>query len=101
MLVLQVNIVIKKEFISDFINATVENASHSIHEKGIARFDFFQSQEDPARFILIGAYRDADAPAKHKETDHYKKWKSIAEGMMAEPRFSVKFSNLFPKDQEY
>jgi (4S)-4-hydroxy-5-phosphonooxypentane-2,3-dione isomerase len=101
MLVLEVNIKVKKEFIPDFIKATVENASHSVHEKGIARFDFFQNNEDPTKFILIEAYKDADGPAKHKETDHYKKWKSIAEGMMAEPRFSVKYSNIFPEDKEY
>jgi (4S)-4-hydroxy-5-phosphonooxypentane-2,3-dione isomerase len=101
MLVLQVNIVIKKEFISDFIKATVENASHSIHEKGVVRFDLFQNQEDPTRFFLVEAYRDADAPAKHKETEHYKKWKKIAEKMMAEPRFSVKYSNVFPEDKDY
>lgn len=101
MLVVQVNIVVKKEFIKAFITATEENAINSVHEKGIARFDFFQNQYDPARFILIEAYRDANAPAEHKESKHYKKWKDTVEEMMAEPRNSVKYANVFPDDKEY
>jgi len=101
MLVVQVNIVVKKEFIKEFISATVENTSNSIHEKNITRFDFFQSQDDPTKFMLIEAYRDANAPAEHKETDHYKKWKGTVEEMMAEPRYSIKYSNILPIDKDY
>lgn len=101
MLVVQVNIIVKKEFIKEFISATVENASNSTHEKGIAHFDFFQNQEDPTKFILLEAYRNDNAPAEHKETDHYKKWKSTVEEMMAEPRYSIKYFNIFPDDKDY
>jgi (4S)-4-hydroxy-5-phosphonooxypentane-2,3-dione isomerase len=101
MLIVQVNIAIQKEFIEEFISATIENVRYSNHEKGIARFEFYQNQDDQAKFFLIEAYRDINAPAAHKETDHYKKWKSTVEKMMAEPRFSVKYSNIFPNDQEY
>lgn len=101
MLVVQVNIVVKKEFIKDFINATVENARNSLGERGVARFDFFQCQEDNAKFILIEAYRDDNAPAEHKETDHYKKWKSTVEPMMAEKRLSIKYTNIFPDDKGF
>ena len=101
MLVVQVNINVKKEFIKEFISATVDNASNSTHEKGIARFDFFQNQEDPTKFILFEAYRNANAPSEHKETDHYKKWKSTVKVMMSDPRYSIKYSNIFPNDKDY
>jgi (4S)-4-hydroxy-5-phosphonooxypentane-2,3-dione isomerase len=100
MLVVQVNLLIKNEFINDFIDATKENALNSIKEKGIARFDFFQNQDDPAKFILIEAYRNNDAPVLHKETEHYKKWKSAVEAMMAEPRYSIKYKNILPTDNK-
>ena len=100
MLIVQVNIHVKAEKISEFIKATKENALNSIKEDGVARFDFFQNQEDPARFILLEAYRDENAPAKHKESGHYKKWKEAVEPMMFEPRFSIKYSNILPTDKE-
>ena len=100
MLIVQVNIGVKKDFIEDFIKATKENASYSINEKGIARFDFYQSQDDPAKFILIEAYRHENAPSEHKTTEHYIKWKGTVETMMAEPRFSNKYSNILPNDDD-
>ena len=101
MLVVQVDIIIKNEFIKKFIAATVENARMSVKEKGIAHFDFLQNQDDPSRFILIEAYRDSRAPADHKETNHYKNWRETVEEMMAEPRKSIKYLNIYPDDNTY
>ncbi len=98
MLVVFVHIHVKPECVDDFIAATTENARNSVQEPGIARFDFIQQQDDPTRFVLIEVYRDADAPARHKETAHYQTWRAVAEGMMAEPRYSVKYTNIFPED---
>ena len=57
-----------------------------------------QQADDPTRFVLVEAYRTTDAPAKHKETAHYATWRDTVAPMMAEPRTSVKFSNIFPDD---
>jgi len=73
-------------------------AKQSIQESGIARFDVLQQSDDPTRFILVEAYRTAEAPAAHKETSHYRVWRDVVAPMMAEPRSSVKFMNLFPAD---
>jgi (4S)-4-hydroxy-5-phosphonooxypentane-2,3-dione isomerase len=100
MLIVQVNVHVKDDQVERFIMATEENVKNSILEQGIARFDFFQNMEDPSRFILIEAYRNEDAPAKHKETEHYKKWKAAVESMMSEPRFSIKYANILPSDME-
>ena len=51
----------------------------------IARFDVVQQKDDPARFILVEIYRRSEDPAKHKETEHYVKWRDTVEEMMAEP----------------
>lgn len=78
--------------------ATVENARQSIQEPGIARFDLVQQQEDPTRFVLIEVYCAAEAPARHKETQHYLKWRDAVAPMMAEARTSVKYLNIFPEN---
>ena len=101
MLIVLVQVTVKPECIEDFKAATMENARHSVGEAGIARFDVIQLQDDPARFILIEAYRSANAPASHKDTPHYQKWRMKVEKMMAAPRFSQKYENLFPQDEHW
>jgi len=99
MLVVHVHISVKTDRVQDFIKATVENASNSIKEPGIARFDVVQQKDDPSKFVLVEVYRTENDPAKHKETAHYKKWRDTVESMMAEPRKSVKYSNVFPGEK--
>jgi len=96
MLIVHVHIHVKPQAVDAFRTATIENASQSVREAGIARFDFLQQADDPTRFVLVEVYRNADAPARHKETTHYAKWRDTVADMMAEPRTSVKFSNVFP-----
>ncbi len=98
MLIVHVHVQVKPEFIEAFKAATVENARNSVQEPGIARFDVVQQADDPTRFVLVEAYRTADAPAAHKETKHYATWRDTVAPMMAVPRTSVKFSNVFPAD---
>src|SRR2546430_16757170 len=48
-----------------------------VREPGIARFDVLQQHDDPARFVLVEVYRSESAPAPHKETAHYAKWREV------------------------
>jgi quinol monooxygenase YgiN len=98
MLVVLVQVHVKPEFIQAFKLASIENARNSVQEPGIARFDFIQQIDDPTRFILSEVYRSEDAPLKHKETPHYARWRDAVVEMMAEPRTSVKYNNVFPSD---
>ena len=100
MLVVHVHVVVKPEHVEAFKEATLANARASVREPGIARFDVMQQADDPQRFVLIEAYRDASAPTAHKDTAHYATWRDTVAPMMTEPRRSVKFSNLFPADHE-
>ena len=99
MLIVQVHVRVKPEFIDGFQAASVENARHSVHEPGIARFDVIQQVEDPARFILVEVYRSLEAPAQHKETAHYQVWRDKVAPMMAEPRTGVKYVNVYPGEE--
>ena len=95
MLVVHILISVKPECVEEFIAATLENARESIQEPGIARFDFVQQAGDPTRFVLVEAYRSEDAPAAHKATPHYARWRDIVAPMMAGPRESTKFRSLY------
>lgn len=101
MLVVHVHVHVKPDCVEAFRAASLENAQHSIHEPGIARFDVLQREDDPTRFVLVECYRTPEAPAAHKETAHYAKWRDTVAEMMAEPRQSVKFSNIFPPDEAW
>jgi (4S)-4-hydroxy-5-phosphonooxypentane-2,3-dione isomerase len=101
MLIVHVHVHVKPECVQAFKQATLANGRESIKEPGIARFDVAQQQEDPTRFVLVEVYRDAEAPARHKETRHYQTWRDAVAPMMAEPRSSVKFSNVFPDDPDW
>jgi autoinducer 2-degrading protein len=97
MLVVHVQVRVKPEFVEHFKRATIENARHSLEEPGIARFDVVQQQDDPTRFVLVEIYRSVEATTAHKATAHYEKWRDAVAPMMAEPRSSVKFTNVFPE----
>ncbi len=101
MLIVQVHVHVKPEFVEAFRAVTLENAQQSILEPGIARFDVLQAEDDPTRFVLVECYRTPEAPAAHKETAHYAKWRDTVAEMMAEPRRSQKFSNVFPPDEAW
>jgi (4S)-4-hydroxy-5-phosphonooxypentane-2,3-dione isomerase len=96
MLIVHVQVRVKPGAVEAFKAATVENARQSVQEPGVARFDVLQQQDDPTRFVLVEAYRTAEAPAAHKETRHYQVWRDTVAPMMAEPRSSVKYVNVFP-----
>jgi quinol monooxygenase YgiN len=96
MLIVHVQVRVNAGDVETFKAATVENARQSVREPGIARFDVVQRQDDPTRFMLVEAYRTAEAPTAHKETTHYQVWHDTVAPMMAEPRSSVKYVNVFP-----
>ncbi len=101
MLIVHVHVRAKPDCVRAFSQATLENARNSIREPGVARFDVIQQQDDPTRFVLVEVYRTADDPARHKETSHYQIWRDTVADMMAEPRTSVKYDNLFPEDTDW
>ena len=95
MLIVHVHVHVKPDSVELFKQACVENARESVKEPGIDRFDVVQQTDDPTRFVLVEVYRTADAPAKHKETAHYATWRDTVAPMMAEPRTSVKYGEVF------
>jgi autoinducer 2-degrading protein len=98
MFIVHVFVHVKSDKVEEFKSASMENARNSRKEPGIARFDVVQQLDDPSRFVLVEVYRTADDPARHKETQHYRKWRDTVEDMMAEPRRAINYQNIFPGD---
>jgi quinol monooxygenase YgiN len=97
MLIVHVYVRVTADSVEAFKEATIENARQSVDEVGVASFDVLQQQDDPTRFVLVEAYRTAQGAAAHKETKHYQVWRDAVAPMMAEPRSSVKYLNVFPE----
>lgn len=83
-----------------FKTASLANARASAKEPGIARFDVIQEQDTPSNFLLVEVYKNKDAPAEHKKTEHYNTWRESVADMMAEPRRAIKYNNIFPSTTE-
>jgi autoinducer 2-degrading protein len=87
---------VKEDLIEAFKQATLDNASNSIHEPGIARFDVFQQLDDPSHFTLVEIYKTEADPARHRETAHYQRWRDAVASMMVEPRTRTENQMIFP-----
>jgi len=98
MWIVHVHVHVAPEHVDAFRHATIENASHSVREPGIARFDVVQQADDPTRFVLVEVYRDQADTAAHRATAHYAAWVQAVAPMMAEPRVRTIYSNVFPPD---
>jgi len=92
-----VYVTVKKEHIDDFIEASRLNHEGSVKEPGNRRFDVVQSTEDPARFVLFETYVNGGEAARHKQTEHYLRWRDTVGDWMAEPRKGVPYTGLYPK----
>jgi quinol monooxygenase YgiN len=98
LIVVHVHARVKPEGIQAFRAASIENSRESLKEAGVARFDVVQSADDPTRFVLVEAYRSPEAPAAHKATAHYARWRDAVADLMAEPRTAQRYVNVAPDD---
>lgn len=99
MVVYCVNVYVKEENISAFIEATEKNHLETRKEPGNFRFDVIQLEEDKSRFMLYEVYKSQEAVAAHKETEHYLQWRKTVEPYMAKAREGVKYTPLFPSSE--
>ena len=98
MVIIHVFVRVKQEAIEAFKDASRENARNSVLEPGVARFDVMQQNDNPERFLLVEVYRSEVATSQHKQTSHYGQWRDTVDSMMAEPRYSTRYTNVFPED---
>lgn len=80
---------VKPENVEDFRAITLYNHENSRKEAGNVRFDVLQTKEDPTKFVLYEVFRDEEAAAFHKTTEHYLKWREAVAPYMASPRKAI------------
>jgi len=93
-----IDIHVREESLEEFKRATLANREGSIREPGVLRFDLLQDDAEPAHFVLYEVYRDERATQEHKQTEHYRAWRSAVEALMASPRGSVSCTPVAPTD---
>jgi len=98
MIVTIISIWVKEPFIERFIEATKDNHRHSVSEPGNLRFDVLRHQKEPNRFTLYEAYRTEQDVLDHKNTEHYRRWKTTVEEWMEKPREGVPHTVIAPED---
>ena len=62
-----------------FRDAMEIDVQGSREEPGCLRFDLLQDQTDPCKFYFYEVYKDADAVAYHKQTEHFAAWAAFKE----------------------
>jgi quinol monooxygenase YgiN len=83
-----------------YLAAQIEGTSSCAKPAG--RIEQHQRSKWTARHIntvLVEVYRSSTDPAEHKKTAHYQAWRDTVAEMMAEPRSSIKYNNVFPDDE--
>jgi quinol monooxygenase YgiN len=98
MLVVHVHIRVKPEDLDAFLDETRRNATASLQEPGIRRFDVLQDEADETHVVLNEVYLDQAAVDAHKQTAHYARWQEAVAGMMSEPRTRSRFTSVFPAE---
>jgi autoinducer 2-degrading protein len=101
LLIVHVDVAVLPEQGEAFLTATEENAAASRQEPGILRFDVLTDRADPTHVLLVEVYRDEEAAAAHKDTDHYLRWRNTVAPMMARPRQATRYVNSSPDDSQW
>jgi autoinducer 2-degrading protein len=98
MYIAMIKVHVKPQYFNAFKEATLDNASNSILEPGVKRFDVYQQQDDPSRFIMVEIYQSEQDVEKHRSTAHYARWRDAVANMMAEPRQRTTYNFVFPAE---
>jgi autoinducer 2-degrading protein len=101
MLVAIINVHVKSDFIEEFKAASLDNASNSVKEPGVIRFDVYQQSDDPSRYTLVEIYKTDEDVSRHRETGHYVRWRDTVASMMVEPRTRTTHRVVYPAESEW
>jgi quinol monooxygenase YgiN len=99
MVILQVTVQVKPEYVGQYLEQIRYDAEHSENdEPGCLRFDVIQDRDDPNRFYYYEVYRDEAALEAHRQTPHFKAYSEAVQPWLAaspERRFG---RNVIPSD---
>ena len=86
MYVLIVSARVKPEQRGRFLEAIEENAVSSVRDEGgCLRFDVVRDNDDPDHYVFYEVYRDEEAFAAHRASDHFARWREAADEVLSDP----------------
>lgn len=97
MIVRAVTVWVKPNQSKAFEEATRRNHLGSIKEPGVVRFDVLRDGANPGTYMLYEMYHSEEAALRHKETEHYKRWRETVEPMMEKPRSGWALDLIYPE----
>ncbi|WP_100834796.1 putative quinol monooxygenase [Kitasatospora fiedleri] len=72
MIFIAVKFTIRPEHSADWIERVGEFTSATRAEEGNVFFEWSRSVDDPHQYVLLEAFRDGEAGARHVESEHFK-----------------------------
>ncbi|WP_248966088.1 putative quinol monooxygenase [Sphaerisporangium perillae] len=72
------------EYADQWPEITAEFTQATRGEAGCLWFDWSRSVEDPAEYVLVEAFRDADAGAAHVQSEHFRNARNTLPPHLAE-----------------
>jgi autoinducer 2-degrading protein len=85
MYVLVVSARVKPEQRGRFLEAIEENAVSAVRdEPGCLRFDIVRDNDDPDHYLFYEVYRDAEAFAAHRDSEHFARWREAADEVLSD-----------------
>ena len=97
--IILVEVNVKPERLSDFLELIKYDAEHSEgDEPGCLRFDVLQDTEDANKFFYYEVYKDEAARAAHRETPHFKKYAEESADMFSGTPVRRILRNTVPAD---
>ena len=80
MLVVLVQVTVKREMLPEFERAILANADGArTREPGCLRFDVSQKEDDPASWLFYEVYRDGAAFESHRASPHFAAYQQVAD----------------------
>jgi autoinducer 2-degrading protein len=80
MLVVLVNVTVRREMLAEFERAILANAdSARTREPGCLRFDVNQKEDDPAQWLFYEVYKDSAAFETHRASPHFAAYQQVAD----------------------
>ena len=101
MIALLVTIRIQPPHREAFMEAMLDDASHSVQdEPGCLRFDVLEDPDDPNRIFLYEVYRDEEALEAHRQAPHFLRWKHATRNWFDGEPLVEQASMVYPADED-
>jgi (4S)-4-hydroxy-5-phosphonooxypentane-2,3-dione isomerase len=96
MVILQVELYVKPEYVDAFKAATIQNGNESRQESGNLRFELLEDSTNPTRFMLTEIYLDEAAMNVHFNSPHFQEWRAAVAGHFVADGQPIRYTPVFP-----